>query len=648
MTAQPNLTEKIPTWRFNLATMGFALRPFLIHSVFTLVSFFKDVLPGLIVKSIFDNIANAPGVHPLVPPLLGIDSLWWAIGLYVLIGLAQVALGIGYEWYGWTFRSLVAMMLTSNLFASILRRRGDQVLPISSGEAVNRFHSDVGEVADFPLWIPNQVGKWVAAIFAVTIMARINLTITMVIFVPLFSIMFITRLTWNGIQRYNWESARAADIVEGFLGEAFGAVQAIKVADAEADVVAYFITLNEHRRQTQMRLNLVWGLLNSLNQSVVTFGIGVMLLMAGQAIAGGSFTVGDFALFVSYLGFTTQVPSELGTFYGDYKKQEVSIERLLEMIRPEPVVRLLETHPVYDTGPIPEAPFPVKAPADRLETLDVHGLTYRFPLVEKQKFEDGAAESDPRSVEGDAPVRADTGIKNGSLINMSSGCGIADINFHLKRGAFVVVTGQVGSGKSTLVRALLGLLPPQSGEIRWNGQVIYDPAAFFHPPRCAYISQVPRLFSDTLRDNILLGLPEEKVDLPGAIYLSVLEPDIAAMDKGLDTLVGPKGVRLSGGQVQRAAAARMHIRSPELLVFDDLSSALDVETERQLWDRLDERRRALDDGVTCLVVSHRRAVLHKADWILVLKDGKVEAEGKLDELLAKSEEMQRLWQGEVE
>jgi len=261
--------------------------------------------------------------------------------------------------------------------------------------------------------------------------------------------------------------------------------------------------------------------------------------------------------------------------------------------------------------------------------------------VENKKKEDGPAEID-------GPASADTDLKNGGLVNPSSGRGVEDINFQLKRGAFVVVTGRVGSGKSTLVRALLGLLPPQSGEVRWNGQVVGDPTAFFRPPRCAYISQVPRLFSDTLKDNILLGLPEEKVDLPGAIYLSVLEPDIAAMDKGLDTLVGPKGVRLSGGQVQRAAAARMHIRSPELLVFDDLSSALDVETERQLWDRLDERRRALGGGVTCLVVSHRRAVLHKADWILVLKDGKVEAEGKLDELLAKSEEMQRLWTGEAE
>jgi ATP-binding cassette subfamily B protein len=120
-----------------------------------------------------------------------------------------------------------------------------------------------------------------------------------------------------------------------------------------------------------------------------------------------------------------------------------------------------------------------------------------------------------------------------------------------------------------------------------------------------------------------------------------MEEDLNEFDQGLETMVGPKGVKLSGGQIQRTAAARMFVRNPELLVFDDLSSALDVETERILWKRVFEK-----PGQTCLVVSHRRIALRQADNIVVLKDGKVEAEGRLEELLTTNKEMQRLWAGE--
>ena len=414
----------------------------------------------------------------------------------------------------------------------------------------------------------------VSFVIAVIIMARINWQITLFVFLPLVAAYAIGRSVWGRMLRYRQESGLAEDAVTGFLAELFGAVQAVKIAGAEDHATAHLERLNETRQRTAIRATLLEEFAFGMQGIAVTVGIGMMLLLAGQAMAAGTFTVGDFALFTYYLWFTTELPSYLGTFVGDIKQQEVAIGRLAELVPDEPDAVLVEPHLLEATtatgvmlnGSTTQGSLQrVVSEASRSSTrlfADIMSLSSlsRQPaqsdsaeVLSNERREQSIAASDERSNLLD--------VRNLTCLHPGSDRGVRDVSFGVVRGSFTVITGQIGAGKTTLLRAVLGLLPKDGGEIHWNGEPVAAPAEFFRPPRSAYTPQVPRLFSTTLRENILMGVSngdegEATSPLQAAVRRAVLEPDVATLEHGLDTVVGPRGVRLSGGQVQRSAAAR--------------------------------------------------------------------------------------------
>jgi len=587
---------RLKTWQYVLQLIRF--RPWLYLALGILETLFFGVFPqivGWITYSFFNTLTGD------APVSLGIGGL---IVLLVVTAIVRVAAIFADVAVYFTFQYNIAALLRKNLFEHVLKRPGAQAVPGSPGEAISRFRDDVNEIAGFMAESLILTGFTLASIIAIVVMLSIDARITLVVLIPLAVVTAVVSLATQKIEKYREASRKAVGDVTDFVGEMFGAVQSVQVATAEERLVGRLRTLNEARRQTGVKDRLFTELLGSVFRNTVTLGTGVILLLSAQGMRAGTFTVGDFALFVYYLGVLTGFTTLIGERWAWYKQAGVSVDRLLVLLPDAPPEALTKHSQVYMRGELPEVPYTPKTVQDRLEALDVAGLTYLYPDSER---------------------------------------GVQEVDLHLERGSFTVITGRIGSGKTTLLRALLGLLPKDAGEIRWNGQAVEDPATFFVPPRSAYTAQVPLLFSEPLRDNILMGLPEDRVDLQGAIWQAAMEQDLAELDRGLDTVIGAKGVKLSGGQRQRTAAARMFVRDPELLVFDDLSSALDVDTERILWERL------VGTGTpTCLVVSHRRPALRRADWIIVLKDGRVEAEGKLEDLIETCEEMQRLWRGEVE
>ncbi len=482
----------------------------------------------------------------------------------------------------WT-RAWVHMqtILRANLLTAQVASGGPEAgQPVgSAGEAITHFRDDVEDVTMFIDGFVDISAGVVFTVLAGLVLGSVDGRAALVLLIPLVGVAMATRTLDGRIKRYRAADRVASSAVSGLLGDVMAAATTVKVNNAIEPTIAHLRKLVDERRRTAVRDRVLDESVWAFSQGAADVGLGLVLLTAAGAMASGKFSIGELAIFSAYLGWLSFLPRMVGRMLARRKQVGVAFDRMRLLVADNAVSNTVTDRDL----PIgmrqrrgrPQTHRPKRS---SLDVLDVHGLSATYP----------------------------------------TGAGVHDISFSVRRGTFNVITGPIGSGKSTLLRAMLGLAHQAdvTGDVAWNGVQLDDRAAFLIPPNAAFLPQVPQLISDSVADNIALGIVDDD-QLSLALELAAVRADIDEMPEGARTLIGPRGLRLSGGQRQRVATARALVHSPELVVLDDLSSALDIETELQLWANLAAA------GVTVLVVSHRAVAFDRADQVLRLDAGRL-------------------------
>ncbi len=319
----------------------------------------------------------------------------------------------------------------------------------------------------------------------------------------------------------------------------------------------------------------------------VIISIGLMLVMglAGHDIHAGKLSIGSFVVVNTYLIQLYLPLNFLGFIYREIRQSLADMERMFSL--------LLETRDVVDTGDAGE--------------LDIKGGSIDFENV---VFSYG-----PRGV-------------------------LRGLDLKVEAGKRVAIVGPSGAGKSTISRLLFRFYDPEEGEIRIDGQPIN--AVTQHSLRSA-IAVVPQdtvLFNTTIADNIAYGRPNATLaEVREAAHMASLDKFISNLPDGYDTMVGERGLKLSGGEKQRVAIARAIIKRPAIFLFDEATSALDTHTEKEIQHSLD----TISTGRTTLMIAHRLSTVVNCDEIFVLDKGRIIERGNHADLLAKGGAYNAMW-----
>ncbi|OGR44691.1 MAG: hypothetical protein A2X35_05135 [Elusimicrobia bacterium GWA2_61_42] len=449
----------------------------------------------------------------------------------------------------------------------------------TTGDLVTRLMDDISKKISW--FACSGVFRFIQAFFtlagAVTMMLLLNPALAFWVLLPTPFMLALSLIAGRKMHERYDALQKSITLIYDFLETCFTAIKLIKANAKEEAQCAFFTAKADGQREAEISSERLHIVFSYFYHSANFLSVSILYLAGGLMVIAGKATVGDLMAFYFYSGMIMGPLRDISEFFVAGTRAGASIKRVDELLQAKSAVKT------------PRAPAPVPARIESVEACDVCVLTDKGePLLRK-------------------------------------------ITFKARRGQLVAVVGKIGSGKTSLISLLTRLSEFSSGALTVNGLDIRTFSPQELRSRIGLVTQEPFIMTDTVRNNITLGregLGDEALQM--ALRVAQLKHEVARLPKGLDTQVGTRGVSISGGQKQRVSIARAILARPDLLLFDDATSAMDAQTEEDFWR---DFRKELPDAI-CLIVTHRVKTIAHADFILTLDEGRLAEKGTHAELIA--------------
>jgi ATP-binding cassette subfamily B protein len=553
-----------------------------------------DAAVGIVNPLLYRNIINNGILRQNLPIVVKLASL------IALLGLLDCFLGIVQSYLSASIGSRVVLALRSELFEHIQKLPIAFFMRVRTGALVSRLNADVnGAQTAFTDILSSVVGNIISAAMILAAMFFLcpQITVASLILFPIF--LLPARAWGRKLQKTIREGLNLTSAMNGLMVERFNVSGAllVKLFGRDTEEVEAFATQAKNVSAIAVKRTVYTRLFSSALFLLSSFSTALALGWGGSLAVRHRLDVGTVIAFVSFLGRLYGPLTGLSNIQVNVMTALVSFERVFEVLDLVPLVQ--------------QRPNPSEIPSGPAR-ISFEQVSFRYPI------------------ESEIPLGS---LESLAIPNHTSNQNtLHDISFVVEPGSLVALVGPSGAGKTTISHLLARLYDVQSGSVAINGVDVRDLRLDAIRECVGIVTQDVHLFHETIRMNLLYAKPKATdSELAHALEASQLLPLIASLPDGLETLVGERGYRLSGGEKQRLAIARLILKSPSIVILDEATAHLDSESELAVKNALE----IVFQGRTSLVIAHRLSTIVNADQILFINDGRIIERGTHAELLSR-------------